>query len=134
MKSLRLTGMGLAFLLLLGGCAASYTPKTGMLGGGYREEQLDRNTFRVEYKGRFFTSREKVQTYLLYRCAETTLLHQFDYFTIEEDRVKKTGIRFLTGAGAKTTIKAYYGAKPQTVPKTYNAREVIDLLAFMVKE
>ncbi len=134
MKSLRLTGLGFAALLVLTGCAASYAPKTGLLGGGYQEEQVDRNTFRVEYKGGTFTSRDRVQTYLLYRCAETTLLHKFDYFAIEEERVKKTGIRFLTGAGAKTTIKAYYGAKPQIIPRTYNASEVIDLLAFMVKE
>ena len=107
---------------------------TGFFGGGYREEQVDRNTFNVEFKGSRLMSRDRAQTFLLYRCAETTLLHKFDYFVIENDRVEKTGIRPFTGAGAKATIKAYYGEKPQTIPVSYNAREVIDLMAFMVKE
>lgn len=124
----------LAFLLVFSGCTTSYAPKKGIFGGGYREEQIDRNNFTVEFKGGPLVSRDRVQTYLLYRCAETTLLHKFDYFAIEDERVEKTGIRLLTGVGARVKIKAYFGEKPQVVPVTYNAREVIDLLAFMVKE
>jgi hypothetical protein len=124
----------LAFLVLFSGCTTSYAPKKGIFSDGYREEKIDRNTFTVEFKGGSFVSRDRVQTYLLYRCAETTLLNKFDYFAIKDNRVEKTGIRLLTGVGARVTIKTYFGEKPQVVPVTYNAREVVDLLAFMVKE
>jgi hypothetical protein len=69
-----------ASLLLLCSCATPYQPH-GFL-GGYKDTQLDSNTFRVSFHGNDETARETVLNYLLYRCAEVTLKNDSDFFVI----------------------------------------------------
>lgn len=72
---------------LLGACttATPYqplgTPGTGA-SGGFAEVQLASDRFRVTFAGNSMTSRERVETYLLYRAAELTAQRGFDSFTI----------------------------------------------------
>jgi hypothetical protein len=61
-------------------CATPYQPKG--LTGGFSETRLDTNTFRVDFQDIGFTSRERVEVYLLRRAAELTLERGFDYFVI----------------------------------------------------
>lgn len=61
--------------------------------GGYSEIKLEPNRFRVTFSGNSITSRETVETYLLFRAAEITLAQGFDTFTIAErhtDRSART--------------------------------------------
>jgi hypothetical protein len=69
-----------AMLLLGSSCATGY--HEGGLFGGYRDEQLDSNTWRVSFSGNSSTARATVERYLMYRCAEVTVNAGFDYFVI----------------------------------------------------
>ena len=80
----------LAVLLpvLLAACAtvAPYQPvKDGV---GYADLKLESNRYRVSYYGNYGTSRETVENYILYRAAEVTLAHRYDYFTLVEQSLE----------------------------------------------
>ena len=66
--------------LLLNACATTYQPVA--FTGGYSHVQIDGNTFRVSFRGNAYTSRDRVETYLMYRCAELTAETGHDYFVI----------------------------------------------------
>ena len=66
--------------LLLSACATAYQPAA--FTGGYSHVQIDANTFRVSFRGNGYTSRDRVETYLMYRCAELTAETGHDYFVI----------------------------------------------------
>ena len=73
-------------LAALGGCmtATPYQPyipegSPGMH-GGFTEQQLGPDLFMVRFHGNEMTSRERVESYLLYRAAELTLQHGYDWF------------------------------------------------------
>jgi hypothetical protein len=77
---------GLAIALALGACttATPYQPATnsGSARGGYTDQQIDSNRFRVTFAGNSLTSRETVERYLLYRAAELTVQNGFDNFIL----------------------------------------------------
>jgi hypothetical protein len=49
-------------------------------GAGYAQSRLSDTAWRVEFVGDDFTSRETVETYLLYRAAELTAENGFEWF------------------------------------------------------
>jgi hypothetical protein len=73
-----------AVSLILAGCATStpYQP-AGYNGqrGGYAEQRVDQNRYRVSFAGNSVTSREQVEMSLLYRAAELTAQSGYDWFT-----------------------------------------------------
>jgi len=73
----------LVLTLELAGCATGYQ-RQGWT-GGYSDSQLQQDVFRVSFKGNAFVSREKVQDYMLLRCAELTIEKGFDYFIIVDE-------------------------------------------------
>lgn len=81
----------LAAALLVAACATPtpYQP-IGVPGarssGGFAEQRLARNRWQVTFAGNSLTSRQRVETYLLYRAAELTLEQGYDGFTVV-DRV-----------------------------------------------
>lgn len=82
MKLRRQAALGItAMLTFCLGCATSYH-QANFWSGGYRDEQLDANTFRVSFSGNSSTRRNTVERYLLYRCAELTANAGFNYFII----------------------------------------------------
>lgn len=61
--------------------------------GGYSEEHLGDNRYRVTFDGNTLRSRERVEGYLLYRAAELTAQNGFDWFRIvdrETERDRRT--------------------------------------------
>jgi hypothetical protein len=76
----------LAVLAIVTGCATAtpYQPLTtrGSATGGYTEQRLEENRYRVTFVGNSFTSRRTVENYLLYRAAELTLQAGYDGFTM----------------------------------------------------
>lgn len=82
-----------AALAVLAGCATAtpYQPLgyPGSARGGYTSQQLDQTHWRVSFIGNTLTSRQQVETYLLYRAAELSLQQGFQCFTLlnrETDR------------------------------------------------
>lgn len=107
---------------------------------GYAEMQLEPNRVRVTYNGDTLTARETVETYLLYRAAETTLQRGFDYFVVtaanvEEDsryegmgggRPRLTGATFreVSRHNAMADILMFEGERPPHITNAYDARAV----------
>ena len=86
-RSLRLLVAAALGSALLGACATAtpYQP-LGARGtgasGGFSDIRLAPDRYRVTFAGNSMTSRERVETYLLYRAAELTKERGFDGFTI----------------------------------------------------
>lgn len=75
----------LPFVLLLGACvtATPYQPAGApgnRVSGGFWEQPIERNRFRVNFAGNEMTSRQRVETYLLYRSAQLTVEQGYDWF------------------------------------------------------
>lgn len=70
----------LALVLALAACAGQtpYQPRGSE--GGYSEQQVEANRFRVTFAGNTATPREVVENYLLYRAAELTVEQGYDWF------------------------------------------------------
>lgn len=111
---------------------------------GYAEMQLEPNRIRVTYNGDTLTARDTVETYLLYRAAETTLQRGFDYFivtaaNVEEDsryeslaggRPRMAGATFheVSRHNAMADILMFEGDKPPNIANAYDARAVMQSL------
>jgi hypothetical protein len=115
------------FLAFLTACATPYQPRG--FTGGYSQVQLDNNSARVEFKGNGYTSRERVEVFVLYRCAELTVEKGYDYFVIargdtenQQQSVQTTSGTFdatTTGSGGSYSTSGTY-TPGQTV--TFNKR------------
>ena len=57
--------------------------------GGYSDLRIDANRWRVSFRGNSLTSRETVETYLLYRAAELTLSEGYDWFETAQRHTDK---------------------------------------------
>src|SRR5258705_13439005 len=75
-------------LLALAACetATPYQPQMrgNEVSGGYRDRQIEANRFRITFSGNSMTSRDTVETYLLYRAAELPLQHGYDWFEMAD--------------------------------------------------
>ena len=77
----QLSKVGLALLLVtLPGCATPY--QRDGLTGGFTNERMSDTTYRVRFKGNNYTTREKVERSLLYRCAELTQQLGYQHFIV----------------------------------------------------
>ena len=79
-----LASLALAALLAACETATPYQPNLpgNATSGGFSDQRLEANRFRVTFAGNSLTSRETVEGYLLYRAAELTVAQGFDTFTI----------------------------------------------------
>lgn len=97
-------------VLILNACA---TPTPYQVGGedklGYRDLKLQENRYRIAFHGNSLTSRETVETYLLYRAAELTLANGMDYFLIQD---QDTDIQ-KTYLSTPPRFSAVYGFGPR---------------------
>jgi hypothetical protein len=80
----RLAAAAAFAILALGGCATAttYHPAVSAAEGadGYHETRLEAGRWRVVFRGNSLTSREAVETALLYRAAELTRAEGYDWF------------------------------------------------------
>lgn len=121
--------------------------------GGYSEQQIEANRYRVSFVGNAVTSREDVENALLYRIAELTLAQGSDYFVLSDRDTEASTVYLQTlssydsfdpffprvwprttlSSGTATPITQYKaqayvllqkGAKPEGEVDAYDAREV----------
>lgn len=77
-------------LASLSGCMTAtpyqpYIPEGGPgTHGGYSEQMLAPDRYLVKFHGNELASRERVEGYLLYRAAELTTSHGYDWFTMDQ--------------------------------------------------
>lgn len=89
----------LGLLTLTAGCATptAYQPLDPQhrSAGGYSEQQIETDRFRVSFRGNSLTSRETVETYLLYRAAELTLAQGFDWFIMADRNTERRSRTYI---------------------------------------
>lgn len=94
----------LSAALLIGGCATTtpYSPAATPDDYGYRDFSLTSERYRVSFTGNSLTSRETVETYVLYRAAEVTLDAGYEHFRLvsRDTEASTEYIGFTTGLGA----------------------------------
>lgn len=101
-------------MVTLNGCetATTYQPAASATANGYRETQIEPGRWRVSSRGNELTSRDTVETYLLYRSAELTVQSGFDWFrstSRSTDAQHSTYIdRPVTAGGYATTWRPYW--------------------------
>ena len=99
-----------AALSLVTGCmtATPYQPDISgqAVSGGYSDERLSENQFKVNFSGNTLTSRDRVEGYLLYRSAELTVQNGYDYFVIV-DRLTERDVQ--TYVEPDRYYRPYYG-------------------------
>lgn len=82
MRSTRRLAVFAVTALALSACATSGLYQARDAESGYAETQLGASHWRVEFVGDNFTSRETVETYLLYRAAELTAQNGDEWFAM----------------------------------------------------
>ncbi|MEM6972929.1 MAG: hypothetical protein AAF577_08985 [Pseudomonadota bacterium] len=92
----------LAALALIAGCTEPTRYAERVERDGYADSAIEENRFRVSFSGNTRTSRDTVETYLLYRAAEVTLADGKDWFRVaDQDTETETRFRaFATGFGS----------------------------------
>jgi len=99
-RSLTLRASTIALMLAVAGCATPtpYQPLTrgGSTSGGYTDQQIEQNRFRVSFAGNTMTSRETVETYLLYRAAQLTVERGFDWFVMADRNTDRQTNTYVT--------------------------------------
>ena len=89
----RWRGCAIALLaLLLQACATGY--QAHGLTGGYQEQKIAEDVYRVIFAGNGYASKEMVERYFMYRCAELTKEKGYKYFVVL--RSGQTGARQLS--------------------------------------
>ena len=101
-----------AIVATTGGCATStpYQPlsATSPAAGGYSDQQLGEGRFRVTFAGNMLTTRERVESYLLFRAAELTLEQGHDWFVVVDHEMDHEIQRQIR---ADPTYDPWYGTQ-----------------------
>ncbi len=114
MRPIILTGLA----IVLGACATSYKPQG--LSGGFSETQLDRNVFRVSFRGNGYTRPERAEDFALLRSGELALRNGFTHFIIVDGRSSSeygaytTPTQSYTTGGATSYGNTAYGSATTT--------------------
>jgi hypothetical protein len=92
--------LALSLWLLAGGCATMSTPyqpltKGSKVSGGYSEQKIANDRYRVTFAGNSLSSRQQVENYLLLRAAQLTKQNGYDGFTMMNES---------TDPNAQTTV------------------------------
>jgi hypothetical protein len=80
----------LAALGALAGCGHPTPYQPVVDGYGYSEQQIEDNRYRVSFAGNHLTPADTVQNYWLYRTAELTLDHGYDYFIVVDRNLDRS--------------------------------------------
>jgi hypothetical protein len=115
-----------AVLISLAGCVTAYRHEN--LTGGYTNFRLAETAYRVRFKGNNYTSRDKVEQFLLYRCAQLTTQLGYEHFVVVaqdtldiSDLFAQAGL-FPRNYYATAHIRVLADADHQAA---YNAKEVM---------
>ena len=136
-KNLYDRSFGIVLLITLCGCSAQtlYQPNPEPRIGnyGYSELPIDSERYEVTFTGDYDTPTETIDQYALYRSAEITAAHGYDYFIVEHTR--HWNMRYHRRVQLVTTykIRMYHGERPDRNPNSYKAREMIDVMGPTIK-
>jgi hypothetical protein len=111
-----------AAFLALAACATStpYGPASESNPYGFSDQRIEDNRYRIVFRGNSSTTRETVETFLLYRAAELTVQNGFDYFIVSEQDTE-TSKRYSTTPSPAFYGRYYYGYGPYCCAFPYYA-------------
>ena len=95
--------LALGAALGLAACETAPTPYQPLgaagntVSGGFTDQRLDDTHFRVAFRGNSMTSRERVETFMLYRAAELTAGQGADWFVMVHRDTENRGGAYITG-------------------------------------
>lgn len=112
--------------LLAGPTACTTTYQASGKTGGYQDERLSANSFRVSFARNLYTKREATHAYLLHRCAELTKANGDDYFVIANFEDFELRRKYADSLGLDTIITTHKGAVPPNTPGAFEAQTVLD--------
>jgi hypothetical protein len=102
----------IAAALVVTACATAtpYQPLgTRGASGGFAEQRIEANRYRVTFVGNDYTSRARVENYLLFRAAELTVANGYDTFTVvQRDTDKDVDIRSYGSPGFYPGWRPYW--------------------------
>ena len=100
----------IAGMTVMAACATStpYAPASESGGYGFAEQRIEENRFRVTFRGNSSTSREDVETFLLFRAAEITVQNGYDHFVVVEGDTE-TRTSYSTSATGSPAFFGRYG-------------------------
>ncbi|MEZ5897367.1 MAG: hypothetical protein R3C51_13310 [Parvularculaceae bacterium] len=106
----------------LAACASStpYGPASANNPYGFSEQRIEQNRYRIVFRGNSSTTREAVETYLLYRAAELTLQSGFDHFVVTEQDTE-ANTRYSSSPNAAFFGRYSYGYGPYCCAFPYYA-------------
>jgi hypothetical protein len=105
---------------------ATYGPDSTVFGvghTGYSEKPIDSVTYQVTYWSR---NSDDADRYDLYRSAELTNQHGFDYFVVSDSRPNDDAD--LSEYEVTKTIRMYKGDTPTDNPSAYNAKSMLAVM------
>ena len=120
-----------AVAVLFGACALPSNHHAADVRGGYSEAQVDRNAFRVTYKGNVTQSQGETDDLALLRSAEVAQSHGYGYFTSGGTIASGSALALFSGAVSvpATTLTIFcYATKPETSAIVYDADRIIATL------
>jgi hypothetical protein len=88
-------------LALAGSLAGCMTPTPyqpnlpGQSAGGFSEVRVEANRWRVTFAGNSVTSRQTVESYLLFRAAELTTQQGYDWFSLVDRQTENKGYTYV---------------------------------------
>lgn len=96
----RVLRSSVAGLVLLAAACATPTPYQPLdpdnrTSGGFSDQRLESDRFRVSFRGNSLTSRETVETYLLFRAAELTVGQGYDWFMMADRNTERRSRTYI---------------------------------------
>jgi hypothetical protein len=121
--------------LFLSACATGYHQEN-FFTGGFKEAQLDKNVFRVSFKGNGYTNTDHAEEMVLLRSADIALKNGFTHFIIASSRSNSDyslhatpgQANIITKPSTTNTIICYNG-KPDNQSFSYDAQYLYDSLS-----
>lgn len=117
--------------MLAAGCATPYQRYGAR--GGYYDLPMGRNLALVSFQGNSYTSEERIRASLLYRCAEVTETHGYDFFIIRDRQgdsapVARSDPRAAASSAYRKAAIIEMFTRKEANAKAYDARATLQYL------
>lgn len=140
-RALPIAALLIGLMAALGACSLQPTPYQPLAdAGGYEETRLQKDVFRVSFRGNRATPETTVLDFLFLRCAELTRTHGYTHFVIQEDfgrtqldlrATPRSSVGVGMGFGSRSSFWALGFGTP--VADSYEASVSYHLAVFVIR-
>lgn len=97
-------------------CATTYQKNS--FSGGYSDMRINKDMYKVTFRGNGYTNSDVVHNFLLRRCAEVTLENGYNYFVFVNQNAQST--KYHLGTNHNGTLQKNYSGSYQYSGTTQN--------------